>query len=701
MPFSFLNPWLWLGALAIAAPLWLHLRRKQPENLVRFSTLRFLDDQPRPQQSPLRLRHPLLFLLRTLAVLLIAAAFAWPFLKKAQPVIVKESRVYILDNTLSHQANRAFLQARDHLARELASTGRDLQIAVVELSSQARVIIQFGDDRVAAAEVVKGLQPSFQRGSFLAAFRQANSLLGNSLGEKRRIIFLTDNQENQWTENNSSPAFLRAVDVDVPKPSMTLSANLHLAEPRVQRVFLGDKSLINFSAQLTRQGEVRRAAVALRSNGQTLVQKEIEFGEKEETMTLQAQWESDPQLWLRGEVEAIGQPDALEGDNKLYFSLPPVREGKVALLAHSPFLRVALSPDVMRGRWQARIVEPARLGEEVQAGQDADVLVVESNYLQSSEARQLVQRYLSNERGVVLLINRITPTVNGALRELGFEPAGRAEKRRGEKFKYVSGQHPVFHPFVASDFGNLSEVELHSYVRLNAPQAIPLAFAESGDAVFFQGTRAKGKLFVAAFGLDRDQTSWPVHVTFIPFLDLCLQSARATEQTPAVFEPGDAYVLGLPSDHSAREVVIRRADGEGAELGRFVIAQNRAQLKLPGAPGVYTFGFDDQKEPAHIFSINPSPKESRLKYLNPVEIVHAWQQPEQRGPANEKASSAAPLRAGILQQRFWWWVLLAAAAALLIEMAICARQSLAPERSVHPGRAAPHGERRADELQLS
>ena len=26
MPFSFLNPWLWLGALALAAPIWLHLR---------------------------------------------------------------------------------------------------------------------------------------------------------------------------------------------------------------------------------------------------------------------------------------------------------------------------------------------------------------------------------------------------------------------------------------------------------------------------------------------------------------------------------------------------------------------------------------------------------------------------------------------------------------------------------------------------
>ena len=76
MPFSFLNPWLLLGALAVAAPLWLHLRRRQETNLLYFSAVRFLDDEPRPRQSPLRIRHILLFLLRALALLLIISAFA-------------------------------------------------------------------------------------------------------------------------------------------------------------------------------------------------------------------------------------------------------------------------------------------------------------------------------------------------------------------------------------------------------------------------------------------------------------------------------------------------------------------------------------------------------------------------------------------------------------------------------------------------
>src|SRR5215468_11274176 len=131
MPFSFLNPWLWLGAVALAAPLWLHLRRKQETNVFRFSALRFLDDEPQPRQSPLRLHNLVLFALRALAVFFLAAAFAWPYLRGANTRPINESRVYILDNTLSHQANDGFSRDRDRILSELGKAGSDVQVAVV------------------------------------------------------------------------------------------------------------------------------------------------------------------------------------------------------------------------------------------------------------------------------------------------------------------------------------------------------------------------------------------------------------------------------------------------------------------------------------------------------------------------------------------------------------------------------------------
>lgn len=147
---SFLNPWFWLGAVAVAAPIWLHLRRKKERNLVQFSALRFLDDSPAPRPSPFRLQSLLLFALRLSALLCVVSAFAWPYRRDAAANLIKESRIYILDNTLSHQASDGFKNDRDRILREIESARSDVQVALIELSSQPRVVVTLTEDRAAA-----------------------------------------------------------------------------------------------------------------------------------------------------------------------------------------------------------------------------------------------------------------------------------------------------------------------------------------------------------------------------------------------------------------------------------------------------------------------------------------------------------------------------------------------------------------------
>jgi hypothetical protein len=670
MPFSFLNPWFLLGALAIAAPIWLHLRRKTETNLIRFSALRFLDDNPQPRTSPLRLQELLLFALRVLALLLVVGAFAWPYLRDKEQVVVKESRVYILDNTLSHQAGSGFVQDRNRIADEVrqAGSGSGLQTAVIELTGQPRVVAGFAEEPEEARRKVLGLAPSFQRGAYLAAFRQAHALLASSLGEQKRIIFCTDSQENQWSENLSTPPFLRHTPVDLPKPALTNAPNVSLSEPRLQRVFLGDKSLVNFTVRLTHSGASENARVVLRANGQMIFSRTVELTNRPGAILLQGQWETVPDRWLEGVVSVEAAPDSLAGDNQAFFTLPPVREGRVAILALSPYLRLALSPEIMRGHWQTRLVEPSKLAAELADGKDAEVLVIESSYLQSAEARQLVDRYLSNGRGVFLLVNRASPVVNAALRDLGVEivSSGLSEPSRGERLHYIFSNHAIFHPFLSPDYGNLLEVTVGAHPRLKPLQAMPLVFSESGEPLFFQGTKFQGRLFVAAFGFEREQTSWPIHVTFIPFLDLCLQNARPADATPLDYEPGALSVLSFPSDSSVREVVLR--DGQ-RELQRVPVALGKAQVRLPDQPGFYAISYDGAAEPDKVFSVNPSPKESQLSYLDSPEALKLWQ----LEGGDEKASVAQPpVPAGlslgaILQQHIWWWLLVAGLAALLLE----------------------------------
>lgn len=665
MSLSFFHPLFWLGALTVAAPIYLHLRRKQPRDLMLFSTLRFLDDQPQARQSPLRPRDLLLLALRILALLALVAAFAWPFLNKGDRIVVKESRVYILDNTLSHQVDGGFATDRDRLLRELAQAGREVQIAVIELTTSPRVVAAFGEDRESARLKLRQLEPSFERGSYYAAFRQAATLLANSLGAKKRIVLLGDNQENQWGDNQSSPPFLEGVDVDIPRVNKSANANLSLSDPRAQRIFAGDRSMVNFTAQITRQGPIPAARVVFRVNGQELQSHVVDLTSRPENFTFQTEWEADPALALNCELSVDADGDALAADNHLYYSLPAEHEGTVAVLAQSQFLKIGLSPEVMRGHWAARFIDAAQIGAAVESTDDAEVLCIESNYLQSDDARRLVARYLDTGRGVLIMVNRLSPASKAYLKELGFEAQDSAKPGRAH-FQYIFASHPVLYPFTLPDYGNLMEVEVTDPFSLRAAQAIPLIFTDKGEAVLLQKAQSKGRLMVQAFAFDRRQTTWPVHVTFLPYLDLCLQNLRPVDPAPTVFEPSSVMTRTFPTNSGVRALVLK---GD-TELGRAAVENGRVKLKLPAKPGFYTVACEGGNEPARTLCINPSHKESELRYTNQPATLQSWVVPRVI-PRNEIASSKGPAPiASILQERLWWWLLIAALAGFACETCI-------------------------------
>ena len=82
---SFLSPLFLLGALAAAMPIVLHLLKREPEARVKFSAVQLLRHAPVEHTSRRRLRELLLLALRVAALLLLALAFARPFLASGRP----------------------------------------------------------------------------------------------------------------------------------------------------------------------------------------------------------------------------------------------------------------------------------------------------------------------------------------------------------------------------------------------------------------------------------------------------------------------------------------------------------------------------------------------------------------------------------------------------------------------------------------
>lgn len=673
MSVAFLYPLAWLAAVGIAAPVWLHLRRRQESNLVRFSAMQFLDEQPVARQRPLWPRDWWLLALRLLALILLVAAFAWPYLPtNQQPLVVRESRVYILDNTLSHQANGAFLKARDKLASTLRAAPPHVQFAVIELTATPRVIVRFGDDRLAAAELVRRLEPSHQRGSYLAAFRAAAALLDQSLGTDQRLVFLSDSQSNQWTEGLHSSPFLNNIPVELPHIEQTKLPNISVSEASVQRVFAGNVAIAECSVRVQHHGEVPSVEMVFLEGGREMLRRKLELAEQPESSTLLAQWPTEPSQWLRGEVRLEGATDPLIGDNRAYFSLAPLREGTVVVAAHSPYLRAALSPEVMAGRWKARFVSAANIAQAGENEPLADVLCLESSLLESSGARKLTSEYLRQNRGMLLILDQITPVVAGFLRELGIEADGKHVITSSPTgFRYTNMEHPVFQPFRSPNFGDLSQVRVDRFRTMSVREGVPLVFAESGEVLLFESTHNMSKLYVLAFSLDRQETNWPVHSTFVPFLDRCLTAAKSERKMPTQFEPGESCVWSLPESSEVHHVVLRFGE---REVSRAPVEKGQARFQLPDMPGHYELCYEgtDQAgrlEPTAVFDVNPAPAESQLEYTSEVPVLASWMrdQPVESRRVDSLLEQLALTQPEILRQRVWWWLVLAGLAALSME----------------------------------
>src|ERR1041385_3691256 len=82
---GFLNPWFLGGALAVGLPIYLHLLKRHKTDPQPFPSLMFFEHREQSSVQHRRLDYILLFILRTLMLVLLALLFANPFIRRNTP----------------------------------------------------------------------------------------------------------------------------------------------------------------------------------------------------------------------------------------------------------------------------------------------------------------------------------------------------------------------------------------------------------------------------------------------------------------------------------------------------------------------------------------------------------------------------------------------------------------------------------------
>ena len=164
---GFLSPWFLAGAAAVGLPIYLHLLRRQTTTPRPFSSLMFFERRTQSSIKHRRLRYLFLLSLRTLLLLLLALAFANPFINRSAANMNSEKLVLlVIDNSFSMRAGTRLADARREALSVLSSRRPADHAQIMALGSQLQVLTQPSQDAGALRAAVESLQPGDSHAKF-------------------------------------------------------------------------------------------------------------------------------------------------------------------------------------------------------------------------------------------------------------------------------------------------------------------------------------------------------------------------------------------------------------------------------------------------------------------------------------------------------------------------------------------------------
>jgi hypothetical protein len=218
---SLLAPLYVIGAFAIGAPILFHLIRRQPKGQVPFSSLMFLKPTPPRLTRRSRLDNWFLLLLRALALILLAVAFARPFLRSvtlSQAEIPGRRLVIVVDQSASMQRDGLWDQVVEQANRVLSDLQPADELAVVAFDDQPRVLLGFDETekltpqqlQTSVRELIVDIKPSWLHGELGNALAFAADLAVSYEAEEQPVSNAdpNDNAENAVSQSKDSKAHL-------------------------------------------------------------------------------------------------------------------------------------------------------------------------------------------------------------------------------------------------------------------------------------------------------------------------------------------------------------------------------------------------------------------------------------------------------------------------------------------------------------
>jgi len=699
---NLLVPLYMLGALAIAIPIILHLRRRPPKDRVVFSSLMFLSPDTPQRKKRSQLEHWLLLLLRCLALLLLALMFSRPFFKDPNALAELTSgtvRVAVIDRSASMQREGLWQEARKQAQALVNQADSSDRLALLTFDSEVQTLVSFDEwtplassqRRALATSALSDFGPSWSATAMDEALTQAVGLIEDETKDvlsHKEIVLLSDFQEGA---------------------SLTLLNNFAWPEDiELRLISLTPKEADNAAAHLvaqieTEEGEENPEILARALAKRVRVTNSV--SSKNEKLTLAWAGHEDQALEVLlppGATRVVSAPprpegesqfleltgDSYEFDNRVYVAPRQARPVEVLYLGSDLkegdtdvplfYLQRAFSPTESL----APQVLSKRPGELTQ--QDllkADVLVLGSKLPVQQD--EWVANFVS-QGGVAIVALSDSDDNPAFVEDLGIK-AKEAEVADYVLLEGLDFDHPILRPFSGAALRDFSKIHFWKYRELTLPEpkqvedgdaedSAPatveqtptrirlLAKFDSGDPAWVEARSGQGRVYLFASSWVPRESQLALSSKFVPLIYSILQVAGFESEARRQFYVGDK----LPNHGDEAKVTLP----DGSE------ATGAVETKLPGIYQVQAEG------ETFAYAVNVPVNESRLDpmpndVLTTMGITLAEDDSTARAELTEEERTRLEFAELEAQQKIWKWLVLVAVLILLGETWLANRRGSA------------------------
>lgn len=530
---SFLSPLFLAGAAAAAVPLILHLLKREPEPRVKFAVVKLLKRAPVEQTEKRHIRELLLLALRVAALVLLAVAFARPFLASGAAVGSTGVTMVALDTSYSMSAPGRFERAKQ-LARDAISNAPSGHlVGVVTFDDVAEIVERPSGDRVLARSAVDRANAGSGSTRYRAGLSAAVQMLD---GRRGNIVVVTDLQESGWDVGDRmtvpESAHIDVADVGALTEDLAVVGLRSAGDRLVATVRNAGSRAVDARLHLSLDG--RRA-------GDT-------------TVALGPNASADVPLPISGRAAtasvAVDDPRGVQANNVRYAVLGDSTRSSVLVVSGSGdlsrdafYLQAALQANAA-GATTYDVVGVS--GSELASWTSARLRSVAAVVFVSTRglerrARELVAQYVNAGGGIIVaagadIDGEVIGDVLGGTRLRVSMPTDTRPVPR--TLAPADVRHPIFQRFGANA-ATLGLVQFERVSHVAGDGCQTLARFTSGEAALIDCTSGDGRALVLASDLNNTWNNFPLHATFVPFVHEAVQYVASVRPRAAEYVIGD------------------------------------------------------------------------------------------------------------------------------------------------------------------